>query len=291
MAGSTPVVPVADLQIHAEGLDHSEGICVTPDGVVYVGGEAGQIYRVDDDGTVTQVAGTGGFCLGLAADAHNRLYVCDTGRKQVLRIQPSTGEIEVLTQGSAERPLANPNWGCFAPDGTFYFSDSGAWEACDGLIWRLRDGVAEPWTMESRNFPNGMAVSPDGRTLYVLESEPPGFVSFDIHEDGTAGPRRVIAEMPGTVPDGIALTTDGRFVISCYRPDAVYLVDGDGGITLLAEDPKGTALAAPTNVTFVGDDLGTILVPNLGRWHMTRFVVPGLYGIPLHYPTREQIGS
>jgi gluconolactonase len=288
---SDPVVPVAELHVHAVGLDHSEGICVTRDGRVFVGGEAGQVYRVDADGIVTEIANTGGFCLGLAADAEGRLYVCDPGRREVLRVTPETGEIEVVSSGGAGRGLANPNWGCFAPDGTYYFSDSGAWEQRDGLIWRLRHGATEPWTTESRNFPNGMAVSPDGRTLYVLESEPPAFVAFDIREDGSAGPRRVITEMPGTVPDGIALTTDGRFVISCYRPDAVYLVDAGGAITLLAEDPKGTALAAPTNVTFVGPELDTILVPNLGRWHITRFAVPGLRGIPLHYPTREQIGA
>jgi hypothetical protein len=33
------------------------------------------------------------------------------------------------------------------------------------------------------------------------------------------------------------------------------------------------------------------VVPNIGRWHVTRFTIPGLVGVPLHYPTRDQLGS
>ena len=55
-----------------DGLDHPEGIAVTPDGLIFVGGEAGQIYRIDDDDTATEVANTGGFILGIAADAAGR---------------------------------------------------------------------------------------------------------------------------------------------------------------------------------------------------------------------------
>ena len=58
----------------------------------------------------------------------------------------------------------------------------------------------------------------------------------------------------------------------------------------MAGDPEGTALAAPTNCVFYGPGLATIAVPNIGRWHVTRFRVPGLTGVPLFYPTDEQLG-
>ena len=59
----------------------------------------------------------------------------------------------------------------------------------------------------------------------------------------------------------------------------------------MAEDPEGTVLAAPTNCAFVGPELETIAVPNIGRWHITRFRVPGLVGVPLVYPTADQLGE
>ena len=47
--------------------------------------------------------------------------------------------------------------------------------------------------------------------------------------------------------------------------------------------------AAPTNVVFTGDKRDTIVVPNLGRWHLTRFRT-SLQGVPLFYPTPEKLG-
>jgi sugar lactone lactonase YvrE len=116
-------------------------------------------------------------------------------------------------------------------------------------------------------------------------------VAFDIRADGSAGPRRVLADLPGCVPDGIAFATDGSVLIACYRPDAVFRWRADLGLELIGEDSEGTVLAAPTNCAFVGTDLATVAVPNIGRWHVTRFRVPGLVGVPLFYPSRALLGE
>jgi sugar lactone lactonase YvrE len=101
----------------------------------------------------------------------------------------------------------------------------------------------------------------------------------------------VLAELPGTVPDGIAFASDGSILIACYRPDVVLRWRADTGLETVAEDPEGTVLAAPTNCAFVGPALETVAVPNIGRWHVTRFRVPGLSGVPLSYPTADQLGE
>lgn len=286
-----PLLNLAEVSTYAEGLDHSEGICLAPDGFVYVGGEAGQIYRVVEGQPVEEIGRVPGFCLGLAADAESRLYICDHQSAVVWRFNPASRSLEVFSDGGVDRKLRVPNWGCFTSTGDYFVSDSGGWGARDGLIWRISGGLAEPWCEEARNFPNGMAVSDDEKTLFVLESNPASLAAIEIKPDGSAGKRTLIADLPGTVPDGVALTTDGRFVIACYRPDAILLVSADGEIQTLAEDPQGTVFAAPTNVTFVGADLGTMVVPNLGRWHMSKFALPGVRGIPLAYPTAGLIGS
>ena len=85
-----PLVPIEQLETFADGLDHSEGIAVTPDGTIYVGGEGGQLYRIGADDTFEEVLTTGGFMLGLAADAEGRIYACDSAKKCVWRIDPST---------------------------------------------------------------------------------------------------------------------------------------------------------------------------------------------------------
>jgi sugar lactone lactonase YvrE len=292
MNSMEPMLGLEELETFAQGLDHSEGIAVAPDGTIYVGGEAGQLYRVDADGAIQEVANTGGFMLGLALDAEGLVYACDLVARCVWRIDPADGSKAVFSNGTAERPFVSPNWGCFDADGNYYLSDSGDWKAGNGLIWVVRPGGhAAVWTEESRHFPNGMAVAPDGSRLFVLESTPGALVEFEIDSDGRAGARTVLCELPGAVPDGVAVATDGSLVIACYRPDIIYRWRADLGLQVLAHDPEGTAIAAPTNVAFVGKGLETMVVPNLGRWHLTRFRHPDLVGTPLPRPTREQLAA
>lgn len=284
------LIEVSELQEYASGLDHSEGICQAPNQKIYVGGELGQIYEIGNDRIPKIVASTGGFSLGLAADAHNRIYVCDHAKHCVWRMNEDYS-LEVFSDGISSRPMRVPNWGCFDNLGNYYVSDSGGWGEFDGLIWKVSGGKAEEWSLDSRNFPNGMALSRDCKTLYVLETYPPALVAIPILQNGQAGERKVIVELPGTVPDGIAITNDDRFIIACYRPDAIYVVDQKGSIVTLAEDEKGTALSAPTNVAFIGPNLDTMIVPNLGRWHITQFQYKDIKGIPLNYPSKQEIGA
>jgi gluconolactonase len=282
-------VGLDQLEVFAEGLDHPEGIAVTPGGEMFVGGEVGQIYRVGDDGTVTEIASTGGFNLGLSADGAGRLYVCDSTAGVVWRVGPGTGDREVFTKGLPDRPARVPNWGCFDGHGNYYLTDSGDWGATNGLIWVVRPGGrTEVWTEAAKAFPNGCAVAPDGSRLFVAESYPSALVEISIMPDGSAGPRRVLDELGTIVPDGVAVADDGSLVVACYRPDAVLMWDSTNGLRLLACDPRGTLLSAPTNVVFTGDDLDVLIVPNLGRWHLTTGRL-GVRGTPLFYPSDEQL--
>ncbi len=284
-------VPLQSLETLAHGLDHPEGICAAPDGRVYVGGEAGQIYRLEADGSFTELLAPGGFMLGLAADGAGRIYAIDNGRKCVWRVDPDALTSEVWAEGPPHRPFATPNWGAFAADGTYYLTDSGDWGGGNGCLWRIPPGgEPEVWSEEVASFPNGLALSADESTLYVLESLPGALVSVAIRPDGTAGPRQLLCDLDPAVPDGVAVTEDGACYIACYRPDTVYRWHADEGLTVVAEDPRGTVLAAPTNIVFSGDRHDEILVPNIGRWHVTRIPV-GVRGIPLNYPTSDQLGS
>ncbi len=280
-----PLVSIDQLEIIANGIDHAEGICLSPDGHLYVSGEAGQIYRIETDDSATEVASTGGWTLGLAADGEGFIYACDPAKHTVWRVDPNDGSTVVLSEGAPGRPFKQPNWGAFGPDGTYYMSDSGTWKGRDGCIFVIGpDGRTELWSEESRDFPNGLAVSPDGKSLYALESTPGRLVQFAIRADGTAGHPSVLADLPGIVPDGVAVAADSSLIIACYRPDAVLRWRSDIGLQVVAHDPEGTALAAPTNCAFFGPDFGTVAVPNLGRWHVTRFRIPDVRGTPLFYP-------
>lgn len=275
---------IDDVRVLVEGLDHPEGLAVGPDGTLWAGGEAGQIYRVDHHaGTVEQVADTGGFLLGVTVDGDGRVIVCDVGRREVLRFDPAIDELEVLTAGTAQRPLVNPNWSVFDADGNLYVTDSGHWREQDGCILVVRpDRTTEVFTDRVAAFPNGACLNADGTALLVLESIPPALVRVPL-AGPFAGTRELVVELPGTVPDGICLDTDGRAYVCCYRPDTILVVEPDGTVSTLLNDPLGTSLAAPTNAVWVGTDRRTLVTGNLGRWHLAAFE-PGTTGLPLIYP-------
>jgi sugar lactone lactonase YvrE len=86
----------------------------------------------------------------------------------------------------------------------------------------------------------------------------------------------VVVELPGTVPDGIALGPDGGLYVGCYEPSQVLRVDlGTGAVTTVLADPTAHLLCHPTNLAFRGTEL---FASNLGRWHVT--VIDELDAVP-----------
>lgn len=278
------MLSLGQVRVLVAGLDHPEGVTVDADGGLYAGGEAGQVYRVDPEaGTVQQVADTGGFLLGLCADSSGRLYACDVAAGAVLRVDPRTGSVETWSRGAPDRPLVNPNWPVFTDDGTLYVTDSGSWQGDDGCILRVSaDGTTAVWTEEVSSFPNGACLTADGTALLVLESCTPALVRVRIGSDGRAGPREVLAELPGTVPDGVTVTEDGTAYVCCYRPDRILAVRPTGEVDVLVDDPQGTVLAAPTNGVWLEPERTRLVTGNLGRWHLS-VLEPGGIGVPLRY--------
>lgn len=281
----TETIPLIDLTVAVEGLDHPEGVTVGPDGLVYAGGEAGQIYRVDlGAGTFEEIATTGGFLLGLCLDGAGRIYACDIGRVAVVRIDHASGSVVDYSRGTPERPMVNPNVGVFDDVGNLYVTDSGHLDQDDGCIFVVRPGGrTEVWSEGSTNFPNGACLSASGDALYVVESLTPALVRIPIGNDGGAGRREVVAELPGLVPDGVCLDVEGHAYVTCYRPDRIVRVAPSGVVDILADDPRGVVLAAPTNGVFAGQDLRTFVIASLGRWHLTAADF-GVAGLPLRYP-------
>lgn len=267
----------AELEVLVDGLDHPEGVCWDPGAsVLWAGGEDGQVYRIDPASRTWKLAAHApGFVLGLAVDGHGRLALCVS----------SDGSLCVL-EGDAVRRVATglgfPNYPAFAPDGTVWLADSGSWARNDGRVLRVSpDGDVDAFSTALPHFPNGCAVTADGRRLWMVESFEPTVNLLDLATGGL----EQVARLPGTVPDGVALTADGGLLVSCYRPDRIVHIDVDGVVEVVAEDPQGTLLAAPTNVCFAGEGLDLLVSANLGRWHLT-LVHAGLMGAPLHRPDR-----
>lgn len=269
-------------EVLVDGLDHPEGVAYDHvSGVLYAGGEGGQVYAVDiESRSFEQVAQTPGFILGVAVDGRGRVVLCDSADSALWVM--AGGELTRFRSEVGGRQLMLPNYGAFGPDGTFYFSDSGAWQQDAGAVLAVApDGEGRVLDHTLARFPNGCAVTADGSELWVIQSEGEDVSRIDLR---SGGPPEVVVRLPGTVPDGIAFTEEGGAVISCYRPDRIYYLDPNGDLSVLAEDPQGTMLAAPTNICFAGERRDQLVSANLGRWHLT-LIDSDLIGARPHAPT------
>jgi gluconolactonase len=267
-------------RVLVDGLDHPEGVAFDhKSGVLYAGGEDGQVYAIDPEaGTFEEVARTPGFNLGLAVDGRGRLVICDSADAAIWVLEE--GRLRRLMDRAGDRKLILPNFPAFGPEGNLYFSDSGRWKEHNGAVIRVTpDGEATVIDTTLNRFTNGCAVTPDGSELWVMQSLGP-VARMDLRGGGTP---EVVVELPGTVPDGIAFTEEGGAVLTCYRPDRIYYLNPEGALEILAEDPEGTLMAAPTNVCFLGGDRRTMVSANLGRWHLTAFETD-LVGVVPHAP-------
>lgn len=279
---SDSLMKLEDFTPFADGLDHPEGVTWAPDGYVYAGGEAGQIYRVSlEDGSFEEIGNTGGFILGLAPDVDNNLYACDLNLGAVMKITQA-GEVSQYSDNA--EPIPAPNYPVFDKDGNLYFSSSGEFLGNTGSIYRISaNGPTELVSEDFRAFPNGLALSPDGKYLYVVLSNKPGIERAEILPDGRLGPPEDVVTLERTVPDGIMFDVEGNLYIACYTPNVIYRLAPGGQLDTLAEDWMSTTLSAPTNIVFAGENLKTLVVASLARWHLSKAVMP-IAGVPLNCP-------
>jgi sugar lactone lactonase YvrE len=79
---------------------------------------------------------------------------------------------------------------------------------------------------DNLSFPNGMAITPDGRTLIVAESFARQLSAFNIESDGSLTGRRIWAQVPGIMPDGICLDAEGMAWVATCANEVVRLREG-----------------------------------------------------------------
>jgi gluconolactonase len=261
-------------------LSHPECLAFDAGGAAWCGGDRGELYRVEPDGSsFEQVATTEGFVLGVALDGAGSLYACDLAHSAVFRLDVASGAVERFADGGGEMRV--PNFAVVdRARGCLYVSDSyDAAQAGPG-VWRIdpSTGAARLWYAEPLVFANGMALEPGGEALYVIETWARRVVRIPIAADGSAGAAEPVVEGIERVPDGLAAGADGKLYVACYEPSRVYRCDpATGAVEILLDDPTAHVLCHPTNCAFRGTDL---FMANLGRWHLTRVDV-GVEGAPL----------
>jgi gluconolactonase len=206
---------------------------------------------------------------GLILDPQGRLISMEHGDRRVSRMDPDGGKRTLVDNYQGKR-LNSPNDGILHSSGALYFTDPpyGLPKQADDPrreldfcgVYRLSlDGQLTLLTKEMTR-PNGIAFSPDEKTLYVANSDPQKAVwmAYPVKPDGTIGPGRVFADVtsmagkfPG-LPDGMKVDRAGN--LWATGPGGVHIYSPDG--TRLGRLDTGEATA---NVAW-GDDGATLYI-------------------------------
>jgi gluconolactonase len=264
-----PQISLQKFEVFAEGLDHPEGLAFDTDGNLWAGGELGQIYKINRKGKARTVATLGGFNLGLTFSARQDLFVCNFKLGALIQLDRSGKTIRSWERAGRCR-FRTPNFSVFDREGNLYFSDSGEFTKNDGFLFVLRTNGKIEQLLDRLSFPNGLSLSADERTLYVVQSTKNNVLAVPLLDTGAIGEPRVYAAGLNNVPDGAALDVAGNLYVTCYASHNVYRVTPDGGVSLFAADPEGTMLASPTNAAFGGANCDEMYFANLSRWHICR---------------------
>jgi gluconolactonase len=153
-----PLLPMERVEVFFDGtfseprLRHPEGVAIDKEGNVWCGGEGGEIYRIESDGSDLElVASTEGFTLGLAFDANDYLYTCDLRHASVFRLSVTDGELERFAVGTEARKIRIPNFPvvdertCFKPFSEQLPTISIFGVLVDRLIYLKLSVSATPW--------------------------------------------------------------------------------------------------------------------------------------------------
>ncbi|HUD91091.1 SMP-30/gluconolactonase/LRE family protein [Sphingobium sp.] len=195
---------------------------------------------------------------GLAIDAKGTLVAADSGTRAIVRIDLHTRRRTILADRFQGKRFNSPNDLCIAPSGTIYFTDppygltdgdtSPLRELDHNGLYRLTsDGDVTLLDGQHRR-PNGVALSPDGRTLYLAlsDEERPEVVAYDLDANGLPVGQRQFRDMrpqhvegrPG-LPDGIKVAPDGH--VFATGPGGVHVCSAQGA--LLGIIATGKAIA------------------------------------------------
>jgi gluconolactonase len=265
-----------------------EGPAVDAESNVFFSDIAGnRILKMDPKGGVTVFRADSGRTNGNCFDAQGRLVSCEggeqgAGRRRMVRTDMKTGNVTVLTEKYDGKRYNSPNDVCVDSLGRIWFTDPRYGDRSDlemdveGVYRIDPDGkVTRVLTQKDVDRPNGIAVTPDAKTLYVIDSHPKAggnrkIWAFAVQPDGTLKDRRLIYDFgKGRGGDGMKLDVKGNLWVaaginqprgnaaeSLDVPAGVYVISPQG--KLLGRIPIGEDLI--TNLAFGGPERKTLYV-------------------------------
>jgi gluconolactonase len=245
----------------ATGFGFTEGPVWDPSGFLFVSDETlNKIFRVYMDGRKEPLVELGDPD-GSTFDAQFHLLDCASVLRAIVQISPD-GRYTILADRFEGKRFNSPNDIVTGPDGAIYFTDptldlpaGEKPEIAFQGVYRLDEKGNVRLLTKDLTQPNGLAFSPDGKHLYVDDSEQRNIRVYNFHADGTISGGRIFGAEPGGkddgVPDGMKLDENGDIFVT--GPKGIWVWDARGHHLGTIEMPE-----QPANLTWGDKDYRTL---------------------------------
>jgi gluconolactonase len=271
--------PAQQAERLATGFGFTEGPLWHPDGFYYfVDIRANKLFRVTPGKAPEMVRENTGEGNGTTFDLQGRLVMCEGSHRRVTRMA-ADGRLETLVERYEGKRLNRPNDVVCKSDGSLWFTDPdlrvpfAERELPYAGVYRITpDGTTT--LMADCEYPNGLAFSPDERTLYVANTRWTQYIHrFELDAAGKVVRRSIFAEMTSDddkngVPDGMKVDVEGR--LYCTGPGGTWVFAPDGKRLGIIQTPE-----VPANICFGGRDLRTLFLTARTSIYTLRVNVPG----------------
>lgn len=297
--GASAYFVSADAETIADGLRWAEGPAWMADGyLLFSDVPANVVYKWSRENSLETFLDPSGYdgpspeifrepgMNGIVPGGPGRAFAAVHGQRAIVELDLASGDKTVLADRYAGKAFNSPNDLVRASDGSIYFTDptfglagmndSPLRELEFAGVFRLAPEGVVTLIDDSLSFPNGIALSPDERTLYVSVADQKNAVwlAYDLSETGEASNRRVFYDATARIaagarglPDGMAVAKSGEIFAT-----------GPGGLYIFASEttpPQVLPLAAnAANCTF-GEDGSTLFVTAHDRVLRLRTKVTG----------------
>jgi gluconolactonase len=226
-----------------------------------VPGERSNVFRADSHGA-----------NGNTYDAQGRLYSCESRTRRVVRMDKK-GKMETVAEKWEGKRLNAPNDIVVRKDGHIYFTDPAFGEQADhreldfyGVYHITPKGVMS-LIAKPQGRPNGIAFSPNGRILYVDNSDDHNVRAYDVDHNGDVSNERVVVSNIDGAPDGMKVDEKGNLYITA-KGLAIY--SPDGKLLHTIDVPE-----TPANCAFGDPDLQTLYITARTSLYRVRMTVKG----------------
>jgi len=264
-----------------EGLQFTEGPLWLPDGsLLFQDIKAEKTYKVAPDGALQTLRSDTHAANGQTFDAEGRVVFCEQNGRRVSRMNPDGSGVETVLEAWEGKRLNSPNDIVARADGLLYFTDPPYGVAPEDReipfqgVYAL-DSLAEPrLLLDDFEKPNGLALSPDERTLYVCDTGRYHVRAFAVELSGNLTPDtgRVFATLdPGQAggPDGMKVDRDGRVYVAVAL--GIWVFEPGGRLLGILSLPQ-----RPSNLNWGGPDGKTLAITAVDHVYKVRFKVEGL---------------